>query len=180
MNKRKPMPLQNLPDGSPFLLRSLSEDFVYMYLVRAGDCTCKVQGFKLTEAGNYCGFSDSFSPSTEVYNDTSRAILPVNKHGSLSIPKEFDPSQDKPKKMKTVDKNSPKNSVGRPKKHRVALPIGVEMTVGQMANHLGVEKFVVNNELARIKKETPNKIQVVGSVTNTKKGKPAKVFKLSI
>lgn len=151
-----------------------------MYLVRAGDCTCKVQGFKLTEAGNYCGFSDSFSPSTEVYNDTSRAILPINKHGSLSIPKEFDPSKDKPKKMKTIDKNSPKNKVGRPKKHRVVLPVGEEMTAAQMAQRLGVEKFVVNNELARIKKENPNKIQVISSVSNVRKGKPAKVFKISM
>ena len=179
MNKKR-IKLQNLPDGTPFLLGSLSDDYKYMYLVRSGDSTCKVQGFKKTDTGGYTAFMDFFSPATEVYNDTSRAILAVNKHGSLSIPKEFDPSQDKPKKMKTIDKNNPKNSVGRPKKHRVALPIGVEMTVGQMANHLGVEKFVVNNELARIKKETPNKIQIVGSVTNTKKGKPAKVFKLSI
>lgn len=183
MNKNKYTHLKNLPDGSPFLVREDNEQFKYMYLIRGGDSTCKVQGFKKNEDKNYVLFVDFFSPATEVYSDMKRKILTINKNGLLSIPDEFNISQSNTKKEKKEKMNNTttKNSIGRPKKHRIVLPMNVEMTAKAMAEQLGVEKFVVNNELARIRKETPNKIQIVGSLNSTTgKGKPAKVFKISI
>jgi hypothetical protein len=49
--------------------------------------------------------------------------------------------------------------------------------VSNVAAKLGVKKFVINNEIARIQRETPDILQVVGSVPQGK-GKPARVFKL--
>ena len=203
MNKRKPMPLQNLPDGSPFLLRSLSEDFIYMYLVRAGDSTCKVQGFKKTDAGNYSWFMDFFSPATEVFSDKSRDMLQRKKDGSFFTGKkngieeyEFNnlneddfnnKSKEEPtnkktrkaaRKMKVTDIQIKRtNAVGRPKKHSIVLPVGEEFTVCEIASKLGVDKFIVNNEIARIKKEKPHALKSVG-VSSNGRGKPATVWKL--
>lgn len=70
-----------------------------------------------------------------------------------------------------------KNAVGRPKKYSIELPHGEEFTVSNVAAKLGVKKFVINNEIARIQRETPDILQVVGSVPQGK-GKPARVFKL--
>jgi hypothetical protein len=171
--------LSSLQDGSPFLFRSGSNEYVCMYLVRAGDSTCKVQGFKKTEAGNYSAFADFFSPATEVYYDANRKQLTINKNGLLSIPREewetFGVGSEN-KKEKKEDK--PKGGArGRPKKHKLDLPVGKEMTTSQMAEQLGVKKFVVSNEIAKIKKQTPSRILELNSVLN-KKGKPAKVFKI--
>ena len=70
-----------------------------------------------------------------------------------------------------------KKSVGRPKKHRIELPHGEEFTVSNIAERLGVKKFVINNEIARIQREHPQDLQIVGSMMRSK-GKPARVFKL--
>jgi len=176
--KQKVFHLNGLQDGSPFLLRSGSTDYVCMYLVRSGDSTCKVQGFKKTEAGNYSAFSDFFSPATEVHYDTNRKQLSINKSGGLSIPKEESEAfgiGSENKKEKKEDK--PKGAKGRPKKYKIDLPIGQELTTSQMADLLGVKKFVVSNEINKIKKDNPKRILETKSVS-TKKGKPAKVFKV--
>lgn len=170
--------LSSLQDGSPFLFRSGSTEYVCMYLVRGGDSTCKVQGFRKTDAGNYSAFSDFFSPATEVYYDANRKQLSINKNGGLSIPKDESEAFGiglENKKEKKEDK--PKGSKGRPKKYKVDLPIGQEMTTSQMADLLGVKKFVVSNEISKIKKTNPSRISESTGVSN-KKGKPAKVFKL--
>jgi hypothetical protein len=195
MTKRKIIRLDNLVDGSPFILESLKEEFKLMYLVRGGDSTCKVQGFKRTDAGNYSHFLDFFSPATEVIYDKSRSNLPISKDGGISIPKEYSSQlnpeeKEKPQKVKTTNKKVKKmsvetnhtedeasNSVGRPKKHKIDLPQGQEFTVSEIAKKLGVKNFVVNNEIARIRKEDPSKIRIVG-VAQQSKGKPARVFKL--
>jgi hypothetical protein len=49
--------------------------------------------------------------------------------------------------------------------------------VSKIAAKFGVKKFVVNNEIAKIQRENPESIKVVGSMPQGK-GKPAKVFKL--
>lgn len=192
MHSRKSVRLDNLVDGSPFTIPFLGDQYKLLYLVRGGDSTCKVQGYKKTEAGGYSPFSDFFSPGTEVVSDKTRNILSISKDGELSIPKEYvseilseKQEEKKVKKSKGVKKmsvetQSPvgvKNAVGRPKKHRIELPHGEEFTVSKIAEKLGVKKFVVNNEIARLQRETPESLQVVGSVPQGK-GKPARVFKL--
>jgi hypothetical protein len=190
---RKRIQLQNLVDGSPFIVEGLENQFKCLYLVRAGDSTCKVQGYKVTDAGGYTPFSDFFSPATEVVPDRDRKVLSINKNGDLSIPKEFIPEKEKKetptenkKKVKalkinnnmtTEQANQPKKGVGRPKKHKIELPKNKEFTVNNLASELGVKKFVVNNELNKIKRESPDSVQVVGTVP-CGKGKPARVFKL--
>lgn len=194
MQSPKLMRLDNLVDGSPFYMPILNEQFKLMYLVRGGDSTCKVQGYKRTDAGGYSPFSDFFAPATEVVSDKSRQVLQVQEDGQVSIPKEYlkEIFSDKQEETKKVNKtkgakkmsienikspNYGKNAVGRPKKHRIELPHGEEFTVSKIAEKLGVKKFVINNEIARIQRETPQSIQVVGSLPH-RKGKPARVFKL--
>jgi hypothetical protein len=189
--------LDNLVDGSPFIIPSLENHFKLLYLMRGGDSTCKVQGYKMTDAGGYTQFSDFFSPATEVLYDKDRSCLPISKDGEISsIPKKYineilgEKQEEKKeikkakktrgvKKMKVEYPNDDviKNSVGRPKKHTIELPHGEEFTVSAVAAKLGVRKFVINNEIARIRREKPESIEVVGSAPQGK-GKPARVFKL--
>ena len=191
MQPRRTTHLQNLQDGSPFFIESLKETFKLMYLIRGGQSTCKVQGYKQTDAGGYSPMVDFFAPATMVSYDESREKLVLNKDGLVSIPKIYLNSilnekeeQAKPVKTKKVNKMSveiiqeEKNGVGRPKKHKIELPRGEEFTVGKIAKKLGVEKFVINNEIAKIKKENPDAVMVVGFLEQ-KKGKPTRVFKLS-
>ena len=192
MQSRKCVRLDNLVDGTPFNLPSLGDQFQLLYLVRGGDSTCKVQGYKKTEAGGYSPFCEFFAPATEVVIDNERQTLSASKDGTLPIPKEYiskilteKQEEKKVKKSKGVNKMrvetqlliGTKNVVGRPKKHRIELPHGEEFTVSNIAAKLGVKKFVVNNEIARLKRETPESLQVIGSVPQGK-GKPARVFKL--
>lgn len=188
MHSRKRVRLDNLVDGTPFNLPSLGDQFQLLYLVRGGDSTCKVQGYKKTEAGGYSPFCEFFAPATEVVIDNERETLSASKDGTLPIPKEYMSeilTEKKEEKSKGVKKMSietqlsigTKNVVGRPKKHRIELPHGEEFTVSNIAAKLGVKKFVVNNEIARLQRESPQNLQVVGS-TPQGKGKPARVFKL--
>lgn len=192
MPSPKRVRLYNLVDGSPFTLPFLDDQYKLLYLVRGNDSTCKVQGYKKTEAGGYSPFSDFFSPGTEVVPDRTRKVLNTNKDGELSIPKEYvveilnNKQETKKPKTKGVKKMSvqmidapeeTKKSVGRPKKHRIELPHGEEFTVSNIAERLGVKKFVINNEIARIQREHPQDLQIVGSMMRSK-GKPARVFKL--
>lgn len=248
--------LENLPDGSPFTIPSLPDHFRLLYLVRGGQSTCKVQGYKRTETGGYTPTVDFFAPATSVVYDNTRIQLVASKEGVLSIPKEyiqklsdetnqqeqkpntknkkaakmkieqitidisgvsknvgcvFQTGTDKPRNgnvrgdnhMKVIfgenvtenaTKNNSreemedilsstfnmrmhKNAVGRPKKYSITLPHDEEFTVSNVATKLGVKKFVINNEIARIRRETPNLLEVVGSLPQGK-GKPARVFKL--
>jgi hypothetical protein len=193
----KKIRLQNLVDGSPFIVQGLENQFKCLYLVRGGDSTCKVQGYKVTDAGGYSPFADFFSPATEVVHDKTRKYLSINKNGELSIPKEYIPEKEKqeeqqPKKTKKIkalkasmntqtennnEVSAVKRGAGRPKKHSISLPHGEEFTVNQIAEKLGVKKFVINNEISKIKKSNPDILQVVGTIPQGK-GKPAKVFKL--
>jgi hypothetical protein len=192
MPSPKRVRLYNLVDGSPFTIPFLDDQYKLLYLVRGNDSTCKVQGYKKTEAGGYSPFSDFFSPGTEVVPDRTRKVLNTNKDGELSIPKEYvveiltNRQETKKPKTKGVKKMSvqmidapeeTKKSVGRPKKHRIELPHGEEFTVSNIAERLGVKKFVINNEIARIQREHPQDLQIVGSMMRSK-GKPARVFKL--
>jgi hypothetical protein len=193
---RKRVKLESLPDGSPFLIGGMENDFYCLYLVRGGDSTCKVQGFKRSDSGNFTHFLDFFSPATEVNYDDSRVMLTISKDGELSIPKEYQPVKDKDKEetekpekkkkqkaikalkpIKDNDMNTIKQKAGRPKKHTISLPKNQTFTIDEIAKTFGVKKFVINNEIARVKKENPSALQIVGSLPNTK-GKPAKVFKL--
>ena len=193
MRSRKTTHLQNLQDGAPFIIESLKETFKLMYLIRGGQSTCKVQGYKQTEAGGYSPFVDFFAPATMVCYDEERQQLPLNKDGMLTIPKEYlntilneekekkeevKPKTKKVKKMSIEIEEIVKNGAGRPKKHAIQLPRGEEFTVGNIAAKLGVKKFVINNEIAKIQRENPNALQVVGTMPQGK-GKPARVFKLS-
>lgn len=192
MPSPKRVRLYNLVDGSPFTIPFLDDQYKLLYLVRGNDSTCKVQGYKKTEAGGYSPFSDFFSPGTEVVPDRTRKVLNTNKDGELSIPKEYvveiltNRQETKKPKTKGVKKMSvqmidapeeTKKSVGRPKKYRIELPHGEEFTVSNIAERLGVKKFVINNEIARIQREHPQDLQIVGSMMRSK-GKPARVFKL--
>ena len=194
MQQRKATRLQNLQDGSPFIIEPLKEVFKVMYLIRGGDSTCKVQGYKQTEAGGYSPFIDFFAPATEVVYDEERESLPILEQGGVSIPKEYlttilneekekkqeDKVKQKPnkaKKMKIEIIEKVKVGAGRPKKHSIQLPHGEEFTVSRIAAKLGVKKFVVNNQIAKIQRENPESIRVVGSMSQGK-GKAAKVFKL--
>jgi hypothetical protein len=188
---RKRIQLQSLVDGSPFYIEGLENQFKCLYLVRGGDSTCKVQGYKVTDAGGYSPFTDFFSPATEVYPDQNRQVLSINKDGDLSIPKEFIPEKEKKEtptenkkkskalkiNMTTENENQTKKGAGRPKKHKIELPKNKEFTVNNLASELGVKKFVVNNELNKIRRESPDSVQVVGTIP-CGKGKPARVFKL--
>ena len=190
--------LQNLPDGAPFLIHGLEDHFKCLYLVRAGDSTCKVQGYKVTDSGGYTPFSDFFSPATQVSYDSSRQLLSVNKNGELSIPKEYIPEKQKEETKKTKtkalkiktdmtnqetataiaeQKTTIKSGVGRPRKHSIELPKNREFTVNNLASELGVKKFVINNEINKIKKQNPDSIKIMGTIP-CGKGKPARVFKL--
>jgi hypothetical protein len=190
--------LENLPDGSPFVIPALPDHFALLYLVRGGQSTCKVQGYKKTDAGGYSPMIDFFAPATAVLYDNTRKQLPISKEGTISIPREYmaqvsseakeEKQEEKKvnKKTKGVNKMSietinmgipTKNVVGRPKKYNIELPHGEEFTVSNVAAKLGVKKFVINNEIARIQRETPDILRVVGSVPQGK-GKPARVFKL--
>jgi hypothetical protein len=194
MPSPKRVRLYNLVDGSPFTIPSLDDQYKLLYLVRGNDSTCKVQGYKKTEAGGYSPFSDFFSPGTEVLPDRTRKVLSANKNGELSIPKEYvgeilhnNNKEENQKLKKGVKKMSvqmiesveeTKKPVGRPKKHRIELPHGEEFTVSNIAERLGVKKFVINNEIARIRRDAPQQIEIVGSMLRAK-GKPASVFKLA-
>jgi len=194
MPSPKHVRLYNLVDGSPFTIPSLDDQYKLLYLIRGNDSTCKVQGYKKTEAGGYSPFSDFFSPGTEVLPDRTRKVLSTNKNGELSIPKEYvgeilhnNNKEENQKLKKGVKKMSvqmiesveeTKKPVGRPKKHRIELPHGEEFTVSNIAERLGVKKFVINNEIARIRRDTPQQIEIVGSMLRAK-GKPASVFKLA-
>jgi hypothetical protein len=194
MPSPKHVRLYNLVDGSPFTIPSLDDQYKLLYLVRGNDSTCKVQGYKKTEAGGYSPFSDFFSPGTEVLPDRTRKVLSTNKNGELSIPKEYvveilhnNNKEENQKIKKGVKKMSvqiiesigeTKKQVGRPKKHRIELPHGEEFTVSNIAERLGVKKFVINNEIARIRRDAPQQIEIVGSMLRAK-GKPASVFKLA-
>ena len=195
MQSRKATRLQNLQDGSPFIIEPLKEVFKVMYLIRGGDSTCKVQGYKQTEAGGYSPFIDFFAPATEVVYDEERECLPILEQGGVSIPKEYLNSilneekekKEEEKQVKQKTKKVKKMSIeiiekakagaGRPKKHNIQLPHGEEFTVSKIAAKLGVKKFVVNNQIAKIQRENPESIKVVGSMPQSK-GKAAKVFKL--
>jgi hypothetical protein len=163
-----------------------------MYLLRGGQSTCKVQGYKQTEAGGYSPFIDFFAPATMVCYDEERQRLPINKEGTLTIPKEVlntilnekkeeekevKPKTKKVKKMSIENVKHTKAGAGRPKKHSIQLPRHEEFTVSKIAAKFGVKKFVVNNEIAKIQRENPNALQIVGTLPQAK-GKPAKVFKL--
>jgi hypothetical protein len=190
--------LENLPDGAPFVIPALPDHFKILYLIRGGQSTCKVQGYKKTDAGGYSPMIDFFAPATAVLYDNTRKQLSISKEGTISIPREYmaqvsseakeEKQEEKKvnKKTKGVNKMSietinmgipTKNVVGRPKKYNIELPHGEEFTVSNVAAKLGVKKFVINNEIARIQRETPDILQVVGSVPQGK-GKPARVFKL--
>lgn len=201
MPSRKKIKLQFLENGCPFIVEGLEKQFTCLYLVRGGESTCKVQGFKATDSGGFTPFADFFAPSTEVNIDNTRRHLSINKDGQLSIPKEYTPVKDeeeKPNKKKKAFKVSMnmennqtataiaenetedaaiKRGAGRPRKHSINLPHGEEFTVNAIAEKLGVQKFVVNNELNKIKRENPDSVQIVGTIPQGK-GKPARVFKL--
>jgi hypothetical protein len=198
MTSIKTSRLENLPDGAPFVIPALPDHFRLLYLVRGGQSTCKVQGYKKTDAGGYSPMIDFFAPATAVLYDNTREQLPISKEGTISIPREYmaqvsseakeEKQEEKKvnKKTKGVNKMSietttigipTKNAVGRPKKYSIELPHGEEFTVSNVAAKLGVKKFVINNEIARIQRETPDILRVVGSVPQGK-GKPARVFKL--
>lgn len=194
MISHKRVKLENLPDGAPFVVGGLENVFYCLYLVRGGDSTCKVQGFKKNDSGSFTHFSDFFSPATEVNYDDKRVMLTISKDGDLSIPKEYVPVKEKEevekpekknkekiakalKPTKDKDMNTIKQKAGRPKKHSISLPKNKTFTIDEIAKTFGVKKFVINNEIARVKKENPSALQIVGSLPNTK-GKPAKVFKL--
>jgi hypothetical protein len=193
MQQRRTTQLQNLQDGAPFIVESLQEVFKLMYLIRGGESTCKVQGYKQTDAGGYSPFVDFFAPAAMVSYDVERQKLPINKEGMITIPKEIlntilnekkeeekevKPKTKKVKKMSIEIEEQVKNGAGRPKKHSIQLPRGEEFTVGNIAVKLGVKKFVINNEIAKIQRENPDTIQIVGTKPQGK-GKPARVFKLS-
>jgi hypothetical protein len=192
MQSRKPTRLQNLQDGSPFIIEPLREVFKLMYLIRGGDSTCKVQGYKQTDAGGYSPFIDFFAPATEVLYDEERQALPILEQGGVAIPKEYlnlilNEEKEEKKQVKQKTKKVKKmnieaiaktnNGAGRPKKHSIELPHGEEFTVSKIAAKLGVKKFVVNNQIAKIQRENPDSIKVVGSMPQAK-GKAARVFKL--
>ena len=192
MQQRKATRLQNLQDGSPFIIEPLKEVFKLMYLIRGGDSTCKVQGYKQTDAGGYSPFVDFFAPATEVIYDEGRECLPIIEQGGVSIPKEYlntilneekekkEEVKHKTKKVKKMSIDNVKNTkagAGRPKKHSIELPRHEEFTVSNIAAKLGVKKFVVNNQIAKIQRENPASLQVVGTLPQAK-GKAAKVFKL--
>jgi hypothetical protein len=192
MQHRRTTQLQNLQDGSPFIVESLQEVFKLMYLIRGGESTCKVQGYKQTDAGGYSPFVDFFAPAAMVSYDAERQKLPINKEGMITIPKEIlntilnekkeeekevKPKTKKVKKMSIENVKQTRAGAGRPKKHIIQLPRHEEFTVGNIAAKLGVKKFVINNEIAKIQRENPNALQVVGTLPQAK-GKPAKVFKL--
>jgi hypothetical protein len=192
MQQRRTTQLQNLQDGAPFIVESLKDTFKLMYLIRGGESTCKVQGYKQTDAGGYSPFVDFFAPAAMVSYDVERQKLPINKEGMITIPKEYlntilnekkeeekevKPKTKKVKKMSIEIEEQVKMGAGRPKKHAIQLPRGEEFTVGHIAAKLGVKKFVINNEIAKIQRENPNALQVVGTMPQGK-GKPARVFKL--
>ena len=192
MQQRRTTQLQNLQDGSPFIVESLQEVFKLMYLIRGGESTCKVQGYKQTDAGGYSPFVDFFAPAAMVSYDVERQKLPINKEGMITIPKEIlntilnekkeeekevKPKTKKVKKMSIENVKQTRAGAGRPKKHSIELPRHEEFTVSKIAAKFGVKKFVVNNEIAKIQRENPNALQVVGTLPQAK-GKPAKVFKL--
>lgn len=196
MTSRKTIRLENLQDGSPFIVNGSENDFYCLYLVRGGDATCKVQGFKKTDAGNFTLFSDFFSPATEVYYDENRVPVTISKDGEISIPKEYTPVKEKElveekptekkekkqaakafKPSNDMNNNNIKQKAGRPKKHSVTLPKDIPFTIDEIAKTFGVKKFVINNEIARVKRENPLSIEIVGQKPYAK-GKPAKVFKL--
>ena len=207
--KLKRTQLLSLQDGTPFTLPSCPE-FKYMYLVRGGDCTCRVQGYKLNENGVYMGFSEFFSPATEVLHDSSRLPMHKDKDGFLSIvpqdkakealnnpldikSKKVDNEEVKEKKQKEKKKqkklkkahkmnvetieNTEKPIRGRKRKYFIELPHNEEFTVSEVAKKLGVKNFVVSNEITKLKKEFPDCIELIRTVTGGK-GKPARVYKL--
>ena len=192
MQQRRTTQLQNLQDGAPFIVESLQEVFKLMYLIRGGESTCKVQGYKQTDAGGYSPFVDFFAPAAMVSYDVERQKLPINKEGMITIPKEIlntilnekkeeekevKPKTKKVKKMSIENVKQTRAGAGRPKKHSIQLPRHEEFTVSKIAAKFGVKKFVVNNEIAKIQRENPNALQIVGTLPQAK-GKPAKVFKL--
>ena len=84
MQQRKATRLQNLQDGSPFIIEPLKEVFKVMYLIRGGDSTCKVQGYKQTEAG---GYSSTFLlPQLKLYmTKKERACQSLSRAAYLSL-----------------------------------------------------------------------------------------------
>lgn len=165
--------LKNLRDGTPFNFRS-GNVFRNLYLVKGSDSRCIIAGERA--ADNSTGweqFTDSCAPDAEVLVDTDRNNFEMeNKNEKTSV------KEEKTNKNKQTNKENNNNMKGRKRIHNINLPVDQEFTVASVAQTLNVEKYVINNELARIKRETPDRVTEVSSVKGGR-GKPAKVFKIT-
>jgi predicted transcriptional regulator len=80
-----------LPDGAPFTLPCSGDTFKNLYLIKSGDCTCRVAGFRAkvkddgTLSNNYEKFSDFFAPGAEVIYDDTRQNLKFDDKGNYVI-----------------------------------------------------------------------------------------------
>lgn len=163
--------LSNLGNGTPFIFRSRTP-FRDMYLMKAGDSRCVVAGERRTETG-WEKFEDSCAPASEVYHDSSRPNAEFYEDGSVRLPSKTNNEQI----IEQENEDHTDMQRGRKRIHNIALPINEDFTVAGIAATLGIEKYVVNNELARIQRETPDRLTKGASVQGGR-GKPATVFKL--
>jgi len=139
-----------------------------MFLVTASDSRCVVRGERLvytpTGAEGWESFTDSCSPMAEVFYDPNRGET-VQTEGEAS------------EKVTTVNSGAKTGKRGRRRIHTLALPVDQEFTVAEIAKKMKVDKYIINNEVARIKRTAPSTIKEVRTVKGGR-GKPATVFKI--
>ena len=156
--------LQNLQSGDNFTFRN-SKVFRNMTLVTASDTRCIVRGERMVNtpsgAESWEAFTDSCSPMAEVFYDSNREVIAEeNKDGNET--------HNAPKPVATGKR-------GRRRVHNIELPTDIEFTVAEIAKKLNVDKYIVNNEVARIKKSNPSSVKELRTVKSGR-GKPATVF----
>ena len=175
MNTNKYSLLKNLDSGDPFIFRG-SEVFRNMFLVHSSDSRCVVKGEKAfnTPSGElkWEPFTDSCAPDAEVFYDSAREKMEFEEESGVES------TMEPTAKARAVKVDAEPAKRGRKQLHSISLPIDTEFTVAQVAADLKVEKYVVNNEVARIKKASPSSVKEVRTITKGR-GKPAKVFKIS-
>lgn len=165
---RKRSRLQNLPDGTYFVIPSLEKVFKNLHIVKVGSCSVRVAGYSKEDPKDevWTPFSNFFACNTEVYpvdaDEMDKADLP--KRGR------------KPKSTEDKEVKSENKTRGRKKKHNVTIP-KTPFTVKELAKKLNVKPYVINNEM--------NRLRATGVVfveekkkKQQGKGKPACVWKI--
>jgi hypothetical protein len=206
-NKKMPrvFKLKNLEPGSPFIFSSGEKSFKNMVLIYASDSRCVVEGYKNDNWGDssWSSFRDNCAPDAEVVLDESRKNSKIVQNSSGEYKIVLDGDLKKMDNVKTMKEETELNELnelnegagkekvdgdsataalparrGRKRSApKIAFPADREFTAPEIIANLGIQPYVVSNELNKALKE--GRIQVVGGTPSLKgRGRHCKVFKV--